>query len=133
MPLTFTKRDVLLEAPELDCNVIDSDRMAKAIADASLYVNVTAAGTQARADRLGVLYACHELTLWRRRKEGGGSSSAATPAVGPLTSVSVGGVSKSFASTSEGMSTEGKALSSTTYGQEFARLVRLWGCRASVS
>lgn len=130
MPLTFTARDVTLEAPELECNAIDSDRMAKAIADAALQVNVGAVSTQARADRLGVLLVCHELTLWLQRRKGLGG---AGQSVGPLTSVSVGGVSKSFASSLDGMSDAGKALASTSYGREYSRLVRLWVLRGGVS
>jgi len=132
MALTITRRDVLLEAPELDCNVIDPDVFDRKIADAALQVNASAVSSQSRADRLGVLLVAHELTLWRRRKEGGGAS-AASPAVGPLTSVRVGGVSKSFASVSDGLSEAGKALSSTQYGVEYARLVRLWVIRGGVT
>lgn len=131
MALTITARDITLEAPELECNAIDSDRMAKAIADAALQVNVGAVSTQARADRLGVLLVCHELTLWLQRRKGGVGGAAQS--VGPLTSVSVGGISKSFASTTDGLSEAAKALSSTSYGREYSRLVRLWVLRGGVS
>lgn len=131
MALTITQRDVFLEAPELECNVIASDVMANAIAQVALEVNVGAVSTLDRANRLAVLLVCHRLTLYKQRASGVG---AIAQAVGPLASVSVGGVSKSFASASEGLSGDNaKTLSNTAYGKEFARLARLWTIRGGVS
>jgi hypothetical protein len=53
--------------------------------------------------------------------------------VGPVTSVSAGGVSKSFANpTSSGTASE-QLLSTTHYGREFVRLRRLFAPRSDVS
>jgi len=131
--LTITKRDIWMEAPELECGAVDADVLDRYIAQAALEVNVAAAGSQEKANRLGVLLVAHMATGWRTRK--GGASGFASPA-GPLTSVSVGGVAKSFANpveSSEGLSASSKLMGTTSYGREFIRLVRLWSPRASVT
>ncbi|MCC6178822.1 MAG: DUF4054 domain-containing protein [Phycisphaerales bacterium] len=132
MALTITKRDVWMEAPELECDAVDHDVLDKLIAQAALEVNVAAAGSQEKANRLGVLLVAHQATGWKARKAGASGTSA--PA-GPLTSVSVGGVSKSFANPveSSGLSASAQLMGTTSYGREFIRLVRLWSPRAGVS
>lgn len=129
MALTITERDVYLEAPELECNVIDSDVMGRAISQVALEVSDSALGLD-RANRLAVLLIAHRLTLWKQRKAGVGG---ATQAIGPLTSVSVGGVSKSFASGAESMTGSDKLLASTSYGREFARLKMAWAPRGFIT
>lgn len=125
MALTITARDVYLEAPELECNAIPSDVMARAIEQVALEVSDGVLGLQ-RANRIAVLLVAHRLTLWKQRKDGVGG---AAQAVGPVTSVSVGGVSKSFASSADSMVGSDKLVSSTSYGREYARLKTMWAPR----
>jgi hypothetical protein len=129
MPLTISARQIFMEAPELECAGIDTDVVAKAIADASMEIG-TGMLTQSHADRLGVLLCAHQLTLWLQRKKGVGGASQAS---GPVTSISAGGVSKSFANALQGATMNEQALGSTQYGREFVRLRRLWTPRSAVS
>lgn len=129
MPLTVNARTIFMVAPELECAGIDGDIIEKAIADAGLEVAVGPL-TQTQADRLGALLCAHSLTLWLQRKRGAGG--AAMPS-GPVTSVSAGGVSKSFANAVQGGTLGEQVLGSTLYGREFVRLRRLFAPRIGVS
>lgn len=127
--MAVTRAMVKLEAPELECESIDSDVFDQAISQAALEVNVNAVSA-ARGDRLMTLLVAHRLSLWVRRKKGAGG--AGTP-TGALTSVSVGGVSKSFADPTGDASYSEKLMAQTHYGREFIRLRRLWAPRGAVS
>jgi len=129
MALTVTMRQIFIEAPELECAGVDADVVTKTIADASLEI-CTGLLSQAQADRLGVLLCAHLLTLWLQRKKGVGGASQAS---GPVTSISAGGVSKSFANAVQTGTLSEQILSSTQYGREFVRLRRLFAPRSAVS
>jgi hypothetical protein len=122
MALTVDKADVLLVAAEL--STVTDAQWASIWADVELEVGVAGAGSQVRADRLAVQLAAHMATV-RHVRSGG----AASP--GPLTSVSMGGVSKSYAQPAGGV--RNSALESTKYGQEYVRLTRLFGRRILVT
>lgn len=120
MALTIDKADVLLFAAELS-SVTDA-QWAAIFADVELEVGPLTAGNQLRADRMGAQLAAHFATV--RHMRTGGSA-----APGPLTSVTVGQVSKSFASPAP---SQNMALESTKYGQEYDRLCRVFGRRFEV-
>ncbi|MFZ5440468.1 MAG: DUF4054 domain-containing protein [Myxococcota bacterium] len=120
MALTIDKADVLLVAGELSS--LTDAQWAQVLADVALEVDVGPL-TQAQADRLGVQLAAH-LATERYATSGGGG------AAGPLQSVTVGPVSKSFAVASHA---QNSALGSTKYGREYLRLVRLFGRRLAVT
>jgi hypothetical protein len=122
--LTVDQADVLLVAPEL--SAVTDAQWAAIWVDVELEVGPVAAGSQARADRLAVQLAAHQATT-RYLRSGG----AATP--GPLQSVSVGGVSKTYAVLQANAQSGGGALATTKYGQEYYRLVRLFGARTAVT
>jgi hypothetical protein len=122
MALTVDKADVLLMAAEL--SAVSDAQWAQIWADVALEVGEVTAGSQARADRMAIQLAAHLATV-RHVRVGG----AASP--GPLTSVSVGGVSKSFAQPQGGSAN--LSLQSTKYGQEYVRLTRLFGRRFEVT
>jgi hypothetical protein len=120
MALTIDQADVLLAAPEL--SGVTNAQWAWMLAAVADEVGPALAGSQARADRMGVQLCAHLATVTYIRT--GGSS---TP--GPLVGVSVGAVSKSYASP---LPFQPGALESTKYGQEYLRLVRLFGRRMEV-
>ena len=117
MAVTITKADVLLVAAEL--NAVTDSEWAGIFDQVNEEVGIGNLGTQKRVDIAGVQLAAHLATVQQIRK-GGGS----TP--GPLTSITIGGVSKSFAAPTM---TRNQALESTKYGQEYLRLIRLFGRR----
>lgn len=129
MALEVTSRSIFMLAPELECAGIDADVIARSISEAELEV-VVGPLTQAQANRLGNLLCAHSLTLWLQRKRG---VSGAAMAAGPVTSVSAGGVSKSFANVTQTGSIGEQVLGATHYGREFVRLRRLFAPRHAVS
>jgi hypothetical protein len=121
MALTIDKADVLLVAAEL--SAVTDSQWAQLLADVADEVGPSVAGSQQRADRMGVQLAAHLATV-RHMRAGGGAQT------GALASVSMGGVSKSFA---QPQATSTSALGTTKYGQEYLRLVRLFGRRVEVT
>ena len=121
MALTIDKADVLLIAPEL--SAVTDAQWEDVLADVDDEVSVTAFGGQARADRAGKQLAAH-LATDRYGTSGGGG------AAGPLQSVSVGPVSKTYASPGAVQSSQ---FGGTKYGREYLRLVRLFCARVAVT
>lgn len=121
MALTIDKADVLLIAPEL--SAVTDAQWEDVLADLETEINVSAFGTQARADRAGKQLAAH-LATERYGTSGGGG------AAGPLQSVSVGPVSKSYASPG---TVQNSQFGGTKYGREYLRLVRLFCARIAVT
>lgn len=122
MPLTIDKADVLLVAGELS-GLTDS-QWDDVLSDVDTEVNVEAFGSQAKADRAGKQLAAH-LATERYGTSGGGG------AAGPLQSVTVGPVSKTFAAPPDRV--KQSQFSGTKYGREYLRLVRLFCARAAVT
>lgn len=111
MSLTLAWSDVVGIAPELA--TLDVAQQTAIVADVKAFVvNVAALGGDARATATAKYLAAHLGSL--TKGDGAGASA-------PLQSVSIGGVSKSFAvSVAEGVS----VLESTRYGREYQRRVR---------
>lgn len=120
MALTITKTDVISFASEL--SVLSDADWSEVLRDAADEVGPGVCGSQQRADRMGAWLAAHLGTVRYLRKGG-----SAQP--GALVSVSVGSVSKSYAAPAE----TPQSLTSTKYGQEYLRLVRLFGRRMAVT
>jgi len=117
MAVSFDWDAVIVMAPEL--SALSTDAQDEVLAAVNDEVDAVAFGTAERADRAGLWLARHlgtmALTKW-----GGGSA--------PVSSVSAGGVSKSFSIGSQLQDT----LSLTKYGLEYLRLVRLFCPRFAV-
>lgn len=123
MAVTITKADVLLVAAELS---VVTDSQWAAIFDAvNEEVGICNAGSQKRANLMGVQLAAHMATVRHLRK-------GATASPGALTSITIGGVSKSFAAPTTALTSSGD-MQSTKYGQEYLRLVKLFGRRILVT
>lgn len=127
--LTFSPRDVLAIAPELECDAIDSDVMANLISNTLLEFSSPDGVATEQAKRLAILRVADMATQYLQRKNGG----AAGPS-GPLQSVAVGGVSKSFSDpvSMASLSTASSLGASNYYAREFIRLARLWGSHVRV-
>jgi hypothetical protein len=108
---TITWSDVTALAPELaDKPVEFQNAILTQVRDE---VTDTKWGSMTRANIAAAWLARHLATVAPRGAGG----------YGPLSSISVGGVSKSFAQVS---STDGTSLSSTRYGNEYLRLIKVW-------
>lgn len=119
MALTLTWETVTALAPELASISVDTQEVI--LAQVALEVSVGTWGSQAKADTAACWLARHMGAL---RQRGMGS---------PLvSSISVGGVSKTYSTPTEGGG-GGAALSQTAYGAEYLRLVRLWLPRFAVA
>jgi hypothetical protein len=105
----ITSADVLLVAPEL--TGVTSGQWTAILADVYTEIVVANWGTEAKANRAAKQLAAHMATVSGRAGAGGA-----------VQSQSVGGVSISFAV----QATAGTGLHSTSYGQEYARLLRLY-------
>ena len=129
MALTFTSADVVLAAPELA--TVTAPQWAQVLADVALELNSDAFASVAVANRLGIQLAAHFAT---ERYGGAAGGSGGGGASGPLSSVTVGPVSKTFAVSSAytSGSLSAAALSSTKYGREYLRLMRLFAPRMAV-
>jgi hypothetical protein len=121
--LTITSADVVDLAPEL--SGVTAPQWARVLDDVALEVGVGVAGSQQRADRMGLQLAAHLATVRYLLT----SSALAT---GPLVSISAGGISKTFASSPAAVSPGAQAFMRTRYGQEYLRLTRLFGRRLEV-
>ena len=110
MSLVITWADVIAIAPEL--STFPSDGQAAILGDVVTYVNVNAHGSQARALAAARYLAAHLATMSTNRRG----------ATGPLQSIAVGGVSKTFA-----QAVGKSAYSATSYGLEYERRVRMAG------
>lgn len=124
MALTIDKAEVLLIAPELS-EVTDA-QWDFVISAADDEVATTYLGNQARADRMGTYLAAHLATvLYGAGFTGGGG------VAGPLTSVTVGNVSKTFAAPQSAAQAAGN-YERTKYGLEYLRLRKTFGPRVDV-
>jgi hypothetical protein len=116
-------------APELASGVT-AEQWAQIIGEVDDQVGLNAwGGNQDRCNRAGIYLAAHLGTL--RKSAAAGIGGQATPG-GPLTGVSVGQVSKQFA-TPGAVGAAGfsqAALMATAYGIEFLRLRRMYCARA---
>lgn len=130
MALSFTKADVLLAAPELTGKGTDP-QWTQVLADVALEVN-TSCLSAAVANRIGIQLAAHFAT---ERFGGTGAGGGGAGASGPLQSVTVGPVSKTFAVSSAftSGSVSNAALATTKYGREYLRLTRLFSPRFAVT
>lgn len=110
MSLELAWSDVVGIAPEL--STVDLAVQAAIVADVKLFlVNVAALGGAARATATAKYLAAHLAS----------ASASGRAGNAPLQSVSIGGVSKSFAmSVAEGVS----ILETTGYGREYQRRIR---------
>lgn len=131
--LTITKADVTeYPAPELAKAGL-TDPQWKRLIEAAGQEMSASLGTQDRIDRCGRYLVAHMATLLWQSKQGAKASGG--PA-GPLTQVTVGPVSKSFAVPEawQKAALTAAVLSTTKYGQEYLRLIRVFmGGSATVS
>lgn len=131
MPLSvpITQGDVLAVAAELANPPLTLNQWTLVLQRANTEVNEDAFGNAYRAGMAARYFAAHlALKVRASAAPGFGASSPA----GPLASVQVGQVSKSFDTSGASMSTwsqQAEELRSTAYGREYLRLVRLW-CNA---
>lgn len=126
--ISVNEDDLTNLAPEL--GDVDPELIDTFIAWANDEIDVDKVGTSP-ANRLALYLVAHLCTLYKRAQSGGGTGAALT---GPLQSVTIGPVSKTFATAATGVTstTSEKALASTSYGTEFQRLVRLFAPRMAV-
>ena len=128
MPLSvpLTQGDVLAVAAELATPPLTLNQWTLVLERANTEVNEDAFGNAYRAGMAGRYFAAHlALKLRASAAPGFGASSPA----GPLVSVQVGQVSKSFDTSGASTWSQQAELRSTAYGREYLRLVRLW-CNA---
>lgn len=125
MSLTITKDEVIAIAPELGQN----PKITDDVWDLFLGFAADEVGSeipdQSSKDRCGRYITAHLVTTWAR--SAAGMSPTGSPA-GPLSQVTVGPVSKTFAVPKaylEAAMTDAVLLT-TTYGREFLRLIRLY-------
>lgn len=128
MALTITKTEVQAIAGELAGSALSDPEWAVVLDLTDAEINVSAFGSQSKGDMAARYLAAHKAVRFLASKTTGAGSSA--PA-GPLTGVTVGPVSKTFAqpvtmTTGPASSAE---LQTTSYGREYLRLVRLWSQR----
>ncbi len=131
MALTITKSDVTTYvAPELLAANLTAAQQA-ILTDAVWTNFITWADAEITADitdgaarnRIGMYLVAHLVTLFLRAA---GGQNTGTPKSGPVSGISVGQVSKTFAQVqvwTQGSLAEAK-LAETSYGQEFMRLAR---------
>jgi hypothetical protein len=131
LSITFDKDDVIAyPAPELTGAVLTDPEWAGVLEQVDAQVSAAGWGTQERADMGGKWLAAHLATKLKESKAGGASGGAS----GPLTGVTVGQVSKTFAAPNTSTtSTSDSVLMTTSYGQEYIRLRRLFGIRMAVT
>lgn len=123
--LTITKDDVVAyPAPELAQADIDDTTWTLLISLAGQEMSATL-GTQDKIDRCGRFLVAHMATLLNKQKRG---ANAAGGAAGPLQSVKVGPVEKTFATVEAWTKAPVTAavLGTTSYGQEYLRLIRIF-------
>lgn len=126
MSLTVTEQDLIAlssEFKDTDPELIDTF-----IGWADDEIDADKVG-QRQADRLALYLVAHCLTQLARAKSPGGAAAA-----GPLQSVTIGPVTKTFATTASGVTSPltTAAMQTTSYGTEYLRLVRLFAPRMAV-
>lgn len=130
--LPITRQDVVLAHPELaqvdavaTANKLEPvDVWTKLINDADLEIRKDQLTTEQR-NRMGIELVGHFAWSWLQSAAGTNPNGTA----GPVTQVSVGGVSKSFAAPEAWTANAGvlrAQLATTRYGKEFLRLGRLF-------
>lgn len=124
MNLSFNADELLAFAPELE-GKLDPEDLDELILWCNEEINVDVLG-QRNGDRLGLHLAAHVATMHARARVGG--------ATGPIQSITIGPVTKTYSVAMTGVtSTAGeRALAGSAYGQEYARLVKLFAPRMAV-
>ena len=134
MPLVpeVTQAEVEAVAGELGGAALTSGQWVTALLRANNEITRSAFGSDYQANMAARYFAAHvALKLKQAATPGFGAGAAA----GPVSSVTVGQVSKTYDTSGASMSTwsqQAEELRSTAYGREFLRLVRLWAPRAMV-
>ena len=125
MAITITKAEVIAIAAEFADPRLTSDQWATVLLLTSEQVNVSAFPSQVKADLAARYLAAHIATKLKANEAAGSGNGGAQ---GPLSSVTVGSVSKTFRTSSavDSVSSQAAELMSTSYGREYYRLVRLW-------
>lgn len=128
MDLSFNADELLAFAPELE-GKLDPEDLDELILWCNEEINVDALG-QRTGDRIGLHLAAHVATMYARARAGGVSGGA----TGPIQSVTIGPVTKTYSVAMTGVTSTAseRALAGSAYGQEYARLVKLFAPRMAV-
>lgn len=119
-------------AGELAGAALTVDQWTLALLRANNEVTESAFGNAYRANMAGRYFAAH---VGVKLKAAAAPGFGAGAAAGPVSSVTVGAVSKTYDTSGASMATwsqQSEELRSTAYGREFLRLVRLWAPHAFV-
>lgn len=125
MAITITKADVVAIAAEFAGTRLTDAQWVTVLLLTNEQINVPAYPSQVKADLAARYLAAHEATNLKAAEVAGSGNGGAA---GPLASVTVGSVSKTFRTTGavDSVSSQAAELLSTRYGREYLRLMRLW-------
>lgn len=125
MAITITKAEVIALAAEFADPRLTNDQWTLVLLLTSEQINVAAFPSQVKADLAARYLAAHHATKIKAAEAVGAGAGGAS---GPLSSVTVGEVSKTFRTSSsvDAASSAASELQSTSYGREYLRLVRMW-------
>lgn len=131
MEFQITSEDVIDIAPELATG-LTVRQWEVALRNARLNIALDIFGTQERANMASAFLAAHFAT---RMLFALGGAGGITGADGPLSSITVGSVSKTYATATNfaGASAGLGDYMTTPYGREYARLLRIYGPRIGVA
>lgn len=130
--VSVTKEQIIAVAGEFADPALTSDQWALVVERVALEVNDEGWPSPARASMAARYLGAHFASKLKASMTPGAGGSI--PA-GPVASVTVGAVSKSYDTSGASMATWSQAaeeLRSTAYGREYLRLVRLWAARTLV-
>lgn len=125
MAITLTKEQVIAVAAEFAGSRLTNDQWDTVLLLTNEQTNVAAFPSETKANIAQRYLAAHIASgLTTSTAPGSGVGGAA----GPLSSVTVGSVSKTFRTGSnvDSVSSIGAAFMGTSYGREYLRLVRTW-------
>lgn len=130
----LTKAQIIGVCAELSTATLTDDDWALIIelTQAELNPSLNGFGSTTRANIAGRYLGAHKALKLLKTKVTGGSS---TGGAGPLSSVTVGGVSKTFRTpgTVDQVAVHESDLLTTAPGREYLRLMRLWSGRVAVA
>lgn len=128
MPLTITKVEVIAVAGELAGTALTDPQWETVLLLTNEQCNVGAFPSQIKADLAARYLAAH---IGVKLKQGMASGAGAGGASGPLSSITVGDVSKTFRTSGavDQVAATSAELLGTAYGREYYRLMRLWAPR----
>lgn len=125
MAITITKVEVIAIAAEFAGTALTDAQWATVLLLTGEQINVAAYPSQMKADLSARYLAAHYAA---KLKAAASPGSGIGGAAGPLSSVTVGQVSKTFRTpgTVDASSSQAADLQTTSYGREHLRLARMW-------